>query len=226
MPTITFGTSGWRAFIADDFTYANVRLASQAIADHLIASKHSKKGVLVSYDPRFLGRRFAMTACEVLAGNKIKSYLTARDTPTPVVAWEQIRRGLDLIMNKGHKRVGILGFSFKAGTDDLRESPLIEVIERLIGKGYELRIYDKNVKIAALMGANRDFLLNRIPHISRLMVDGIDRVLEHAQTIVIGNKDPEFKQVPALMRDDQVMVDFVRIADRRSEEGKYDGICW
>jgi GDP-mannose 6-dehydrogenase len=138
----------------------------------------------------------------------------------------QVQRGLDLIISKGHKRVGILGFSFKAGTDDLRESPLIEVIERLIGKGYDLRIYDKNVKMASLTGANRDFLLNRIPHISGLMVDGIDRVLEHAETIVIGNKDPEFKHVPSRMRDGQVMVDFVRIDSRRSEDGKYDGICW
>lgn len=148
----------------------------------------------------------------------LSSILTSNDM--------QVRRGLDLIMNKGHKRVGVLGFSFKAGTDDLRESPLIEVIERLIGKGYDLRIYDRNVKLASLMGANRDFLLNRIPHISRLMVDGIDGVLDHAQTIVIGNKDPEFQQVRARMRDDQVMVDFVRIAKSVSEEGTYDGICW
>lgn len=99
MPTITFGTSGWRAFIADDFTYDNVRIAVQAIAEHLKASQHAKKGVLVSYDPRFLGRRFAQIACEVLAGNGIKSYLTDRDTPTPVVAWEQIRRKLDGAIN-------------------------------------------------------------------------------------------------------------------------------
>jgi GDP-mannose 6-dehydrogenase len=119
-----------------------------------------------------------------------------------------------------------LGLSFKEGTDDLRQSPLIEVNERLIGKGYDLLIYDKNVKLASLMGANRDFILNRIPHISRLMMDGIDGVLDHAQTIVIGNKDPEFQQVRARMRDDQVMVDFVRIAMSVSEEGSYDGICW
>jgi alpha-D-glucose phosphate-specific phosphoglucomutase len=99
MPTITFGTSGWRAFIADDFTYNNVRIAVQAIAEHLKASQHAKKGVLVSYDPRFLGRRFSELACEVLAGNGIKSFLTDRDTPTPVVAWEQIRRGLDGAIN-------------------------------------------------------------------------------------------------------------------------------
>lgn len=138
----------------------------------------------------------------------------------------QVSRGLQLIMDKGHKRVGILGFSFKAGTDDLRESPMIEVIERLLGKGYDLRIYDKNVNIASLVGANRDFILNRIPHVSRLMVDNVDAVLEHAQTIVIGNNDVNFKAVPDKLRDGQSIVDFVRITDRRSENGKYDGICW
>jgi GDP-mannose 6-dehydrogenase len=137
----------------------------------------------------------------------------------------QVNRGLQLIMDKGHKRVGILGFSFKAGTDDLRESPVIEVIERLLGKGYDLKIFDKNVNLAKLVGANRDFILNRIPHISRLMVDGVDKVLEHAETIVIGNKDPEFQSVPARLRNGQRLVDFVRISDRRSDH-EYDGICW
>jgi GDP-mannose 6-dehydrogenase len=138
----------------------------------------------------------------------------------------QVNRGLQLIMDKGNKRIGILGFSFKAGTDDLRESPVIEVIERLLGKGYDLRIYDKNVNIASLVGANRDFILNRIPHISKLMVDDIDLVLDHAQTVVIGNKDPDFRHVPGRLRDDQLLVDFVRITDRRSSNGKYDGMCW
>lgn len=138
----------------------------------------------------------------------------------------QVARGLQLIMDKGHKRIGVLGFSFKAGTDDLRESPIIEVTERLLGKGYDLRIYDKNVSIASLVGANRDFILNRIPHISKLMVGRIDDVLNHAQTVVIGNQDSEFGTVAERLRDDQVLVDFVRVTSRRSEEGKYDGICW
>lgn len=138
----------------------------------------------------------------------------------------QVARGLQLIMDKGNKRIGILGFSFKAGTDDLRESPVIELIERLVGKGYDLRIYDKNVNLASLVGANRDFILNRIPHISRLMVTNIDAVLAHAQTILIGNQDPDFRNVPGRLRNDQLLVDFVRISDRRSEKGKYDGICW
>jgi GDP-mannose 6-dehydrogenase len=138
----------------------------------------------------------------------------------------QISRGLQLIVKRGHTRVGILGFSFKAGTDDLRESPLIEVIERLIGKGYDLRIYDKNVNIASLVGANRDFILNHIPHISKLMVGDIDAVLNHAETVVIGNKDPDFGRVPGRLREDQFLVDFVRIIESGSANGNYDGICW
>ncbi len=138
----------------------------------------------------------------------------------------QIARGLQLIMEKGRKRIGILGFSFKAGTDDLRESPMIEVIERLTGKGYDVRIYDKNVQIAKLVGANRDFILNRIPHISKLMVDNIDAVLHHAETIVIGNKSAEFEGVPQRLHAGQCLVDFVRISNHRSNNGDYSGICW
>ena len=138
----------------------------------------------------------------------------------------QVARGLQLIMENGPRRIGVLGFSFKAGTDDLRESPMIEVIERLIGKGYDLRIFDKNVSIARLVGANRDFILNRIPHISRLMVGSIDAVLEYAETVVIGNLDPDFCGVPERLHAGQRLVDFVRITNRRSENGKYDGICW
>ncbi len=138
----------------------------------------------------------------------------------------QVSKGLRLITQKGHRRIGVLGFSFKSGTDDLRESPMIEVIEHLIGKGYDLRIFDRNVILASLVGANRDFILNRIPHISRLMVNGIDAVLDHAETIVIGNKDPEFEGVFERLHEGQNLVDFVRITNRRSDNGKYDGICW
>jgi GDP-mannose 6-dehydrogenase len=133
-----------------------------------------------------------------------------------------------MIIDKGQTRVGVLGFSFKAGTDDLRESPVIEVIERLIGKGYDIRIYDKNVNMASLVGANRDFILNRIPHISRLMAQSIEAVLEHAQTVVIGNKDSDFSEVPLRLRQGQRLVDFARLGNgnQRSGDGSYEGICW
>jgi GDP-mannose 6-dehydrogenase len=138
----------------------------------------------------------------------------------------QVARALNLITEKGNTKVGILGFSFKTGTDDLRESPLIEIIERLLGKGYDLRIYDRNVNIARLVGANRDFILNHIPHISKLMVSDIDAVLSHAQTIVIGTKDPDFAAVPNRLHFGQCLLDFVRIADGKRRNGNYAGICW
>jgi GDP-mannose 6-dehydrogenase len=138
----------------------------------------------------------------------------------------QIERGVQAVIEKGNKRVGILGFSFKAGTDDLRESPMVELVERLLGKGYDLRIYDRNVSLAALHGANKDYILNRIPHISRLMVESIDDVLSHASTIVIGNAAPEFAEVPRRVGDGQTIIDFVRVCNSRTVLGVYEGICW
>jgi GDP-mannose 6-dehydrogenase len=139
---------------------------------------------------------------------------------------EQIERGIRAVIDKGNRKVGILGFSFKAGTDDLRESPIVELVERLIGKGYDLRVYDPNVRMASIHGANRDYILNHIPHISRLMVSSVEEVLQHAGTIVIGNGAAEFRDVPRQLDASQSIVDLVRIADTRSVEGVYDGICW
>ncbi len=138
----------------------------------------------------------------------------------------QIERGIRAVMDKGSKKIGILGFSFKAGTDDLRESPMVELVERLIGKGYDLRVYDSNVRMASIHGANREYILNHIPHISKLMVNSIDEVLEHAGTIVIGNGSAEFRDIPARIGEKQQIVDLVRITAERSVEGVYDGICW
>lgn len=139
---------------------------------------------------------------------------------------KQVERGLAMILAKGNKKISMLGFSFKAGTDDLRESPLVEVIERLIGKGYDLRLYDKNVNLARLTGANKDYILNAIPHISQLMVDNLEEAIEHGETIVIGNGAQEFRDILSMTKDNQVIVDLVRIGDHRSIEGRYDGICW
>ena len=138
----------------------------------------------------------------------------------------QISRGVQAVVEKGNRKVGVLGFSFKAGTDDLRESPMVELVERLIGKGYDLKIYDRNVSMAAIHGANRDYILNRIPHISRLMTENMEEVLEHGKTIVIGNGAPEFADVPRRVADGQTIIDFVRITDSRTVLGVYEGLCW
>lgn len=138
----------------------------------------------------------------------------------------QVEKGLKMVTEKGRKKVGVLGFSFKAGTDDLRESPLVELIERLLGKGYDVRLYDRNVNIARLVGANRDYILNHIPHIAKLMEESIDDVLEHAEVIVIGNRAEEFEGISGRLGDGQVLVDLVRIADAAPDKVGYDGICW
>ena len=138
----------------------------------------------------------------------------------------QIERGMEMIVATGKRKIGILGFAFKAGTDDMRESPLVEVIEALLGKGYELMLYDRNVSLAALTGANRDYILNHVPHISRLMVDNMARVLDFADVLVIGNGAKEFAEVPAGARAEQTVIDLVRVAPLRTEPGRYEGICW
>lgn len=139
---------------------------------------------------------------------------------------QQLETGLRMVTSLGKKKIGVLGFSFKAGTDDLRESPLVEVIERLLGKGYDIRIYDKNVSVAKLMGANRDYLLNHIPHISNLMVESIDEAISHAELIVIGNKAPEFANIKEFVNPGQIVIDLVRVIQQPTEEGSYHGICW
>lgn len=138
----------------------------------------------------------------------------------------QIQVGLDMIRRSDKRRIGILGFSFKEGTDDLRESPMVELIEQLIGKGYELSLYDNNVNLASLSGANRDFILNQIPHISRLMRPSIGEVLEEAELVVIGTRDEDFV-APLLHSDSNLaIVDFVRLSPALEERVKYSGICW
>ena len=136
-------------------------------------------------------------------------------------------RGINLIKKCGSKKVGILGFSFKAGTDDLRESPLVDIIEHLIGKGYDLKLYDKNVNLAKLVGANKDFILNTIPHISNLMVGTIQEILDHSDVIVIGNAAKEFTNILEVKRANQIVVDLVRIGEQSTnDEIGYDGMCW
>ena len=162
MPTIAFGTSGWRAFLADDFTIPNVRIAAQAIASHLIGTRHAKKGVLISYDPRFLGLRFAEVTAEVLAGNGIKSYITVRDTPTPVVAFEQLRRKLDGAINftASHNPFMYGGLKFNPhwggpATKDITKDIEKKAAKLEAGKG-------KGVKMLKLEEAEKKGFVHRI----------------------------------------------------------------
>src|SRR3954462_14877412 len=139
----------------------------------------------------------------------------------------QIQHAIDEIVDTGRKRVGLLGFSFKAGTDDLRESPIVILAEALLGKGYALKIYDRNVSIARLVGANRDYINTQIPHLSSLLTESIDEVLEQSDVIVVGNAAPEFEDALTRTRPDQIILDLVRVkTDRASIPADYRGICW
>ena len=131
----------------------------------------------------------------------------------------QIDRALEMIEATKQKRIGILGFSFKAGTDDLRESPMVTLIETLIGKGMQLSIYDKDVSLARLFGANKEFIEREIPHISQLMRESVREVIDSADVIVVGNKSEEFNEIQSLVAPGAVIIDLVRIfGDRVSDE--------
>ena len=154
------------------------------------------------------------------------------DVPVPVLEATlesnllQIERAVNMIVRTGKKSIGFLGFAFKAGTDDLRESPVVSVIERMIGKGYDVRLYDKEVSLARLVGANKEYIEQEIPHISRLMAETVAEVVEHSEVIVIGNKSDEFKPVAGAADGDRVVIDLVRILDENISSDGYRGICW
>jgi GDP-mannose 6-dehydrogenase len=140
---------------------------------------------------------------------------------------EHLKRAFELVARTGKRKVGLFGLSFKPGTDDLRESPLVELAERLLGKGYDLRIYDANVTMSRLLGANREFIEARLPHLGQLLSSSVDEVLEHAEVCLVGTADPVV--LAALPHGGpQVIVDLVRIPDaeaRRAESG-YVGLAW
>ena len=138
---------------------------------------------------------------------------------------EQVKRAFVMIKRTGKKSIGLLGLSFKAETDDLRESPLVDLAELLIGKGYDLKIYDKNVKMASLLGANKDYLVNHIPHISKLITDDLASVQESCDVLVIGNSSKEFLTVEENSHEEQHILDLVRMSDKTSDK-TYQGICW
>ncbi|MBX2962036.1 MAG: nucleotide sugar dehydrogenase [Cyclobacteriaceae bacterium] len=138
----------------------------------------------------------------------------------------QIQRALDLIFRTRKRKIGILGFAFKQGTDDLRESPIVTLIETLIGKGYNISLFDTNVLYSKLMGKNREFIEQHIPHFEKLIKPTIDEVCQESEVIVIGNNSAEFKTVFSLVNAEQFIIDLVRIDKTKVSSGNYVGICW
>jgi GDP-mannose 6-dehydrogenase len=137
----------------------------------------------------------------------------------------------DLVLNKiiefGKNKVGFLGLSFKAGTDDLRNSPIIDVIEKLLGKGFDVRIYDRNVNLSNLLGSNREFIRQKIPFVSRFISERLEQVIEHSDVIVLVNKEREFITLLENNFDGKIVYDLVNIGfNREKQESNYVGISW
>jgi GDP-mannose 6-dehydrogenase len=134
---------------------------------------------------------------------------------------------IDQVMSGPSRRVGMIGLSFKKGTDDLRESPLVTVAERLIGKGYELRIYDPEVNLSRLIGANKRFIAQSIPHIGNLMVDSCDAAVSHGDTVIVGLTGKEIDEsLKRLLTGDKAVIDLVGIDPAAFQSKSYAGVCW
>jgi GDP-mannose 6-dehydrogenase len=153
------------------------------------------------------------------------------DTPVLSATLESNRRQIDrafhMVQATGARRIGVLGLAFKAGTDDLRESPMVTLIEMLIGKGAQLAIYDPYVRSATLMGANKEYIEREVPHVWSLMRASMDEVLHEAEAVVIGNSAQEFRAIGERLQDGQMVIDLARAFGSRASDGaRYQGICW
>lgn len=138
---------------------------------------------------------------------------------------EQVTNAFNIVTGYGSRKVSMLGLSFKSDTDDLRESPLVELAEQLIGKGYDLKIFDRNVDYARTHGANREYINQKIPHLSNLMDSDLKGVVEHGEVVVVGNNDQLFQTVIADVPEGKRVVDLVGFMKTTSNE-VLEGICW
>ena len=137
----------------------------------------------------------------------------------------QKKNALEIIESKGLSKVGILGLSFKSGTDDLRCSPIVDVAEELLGKGFDIRIYDKNVRVSQLTGTNADFIAAKLPHLHEIITDDLDAVAGASDLLVITNREKEFEDIP-VRYPGKVLIDLVRQFESLDYDGHYEGISW
>jgi GDP-mannose 6-dehydrogenase len=157
----------------------------------------------------------------------------SRDVDLPMLAHVlpsnavHIERAIDMVLSFGKRSVGLLGLSFKSGTDDLRDSPLVVLAERLIGKGMKLKIFDPEVNMARISGANRRYIDTAIPHISSLMVDKCEEAVTGSEVIIVGLADREIIDVlSSTSTASHIVVDLVGAKCKERIAGTYHGLCW
>ncbi|MFY9561002.1 MAG: UDP-glucose/GDP-mannose dehydrogenase family protein [Terriglobales bacterium] len=141
---------------------------------------------------------------------------------------EHVDRAVDMVMSTGKKKIAQLGLSFKAGTDDLRESPQVQLIKRLMGEGLEVRVWDEDVSLGRIAGANRQYIEEVIPHIASVLSSDLEGVLRGAEVVILGNKSASKEQLAKYLRPDQIVIDLVHLDPTRRPQGvkTYEGMCW
>jgi GDP-mannose 6-dehydrogenase len=163
----------------------------------------------------------------------ISYHAKAKDIAAPVLGAilesneYQIKKVVNKLMSYKRRSLGFLGLSFKEGTDDLRESPIVEVIETMIGKGYTVRIHDRNVSLAKLMGANKQYIEREIPHISELLCSSPEDLVSQSDVLVIASKDEAYSKLLQNVNGNKSIIDLVRLfTPERHPKAEYYGICW
>jgi GDP-mannose 6-dehydrogenase len=141
---------------------------------------------------------------------------------------EHVKRATDAIMSIGKRKIVMLGLSFKAGTDDLRESPQVLLIKQLLGEGCQVRVWDPNVSLARLAGSNRHYIEEVIPHIGSLLLPDLEEVVGWGDIVVVSSKTVSGQMLSNLLRPDQTVIDFVNLdaQQRPRKAADYQGICW
>jgi len=224
------------AFHAVKITFANEigRLARSVNVDGRAVMELVCKDTRLNISPVYLKPGFAFGGSCLPKDLRALTYVGKQnDVTTPMLGnvmgsnRAHIDHALDLVAQSGKRKIGMVGLSFKPGTDDLRESPLVTVAERLIGKGYDLRIYDPDVHLSRLLGANKRYIEHSIPHIGNLMSGDCAAVIDHAEVLIVGLASRDL--VPLIVgraRPDQVVVDLVGLPRAELNATQYHGVCW
>ena len=139
---------------------------------------------------------------------------------------QQIQLAIERIQDTGKRKIGFLGLSFKAETDDLRESPLVQVVETFLGKGYQVKIYDGNVSLARIHGTNKEYMDTHLPHLASLLTESVDEIIRDADVIVLGNQSKAYNRALQSARPEQIIIDLVRIVQHPKTKGTYEGLSW
>ena len=141
---------------------------------------------------------------------------------------EHVDRAVEMVLNTGKKKIAQLGLSFKAGTDDLRESPQVQLIKRLMGEGLEVKVWDEDVSLGRLAGSNRQYIEEVIPHIGSVLSADLEDVMRTAEVVILGNKSASKSQLAKVLRPEQIVIDLIHLDRTKRPEGAktYEGICW